>query len=119
MIDVRQLDNDQRILLCHQAVKHEDLRQELDLENQEDINCEQEQIKCPRLVIRERDFQKPRPLEYVFCLQNSSQPNTVLIYQEYWVDMYKHKSWTNSFKNNCPYGLIWGMSKDFLEKLKK
>ncbi len=118
MIDVFQLDYQQRIFLCNQIVKQDDLRQELDLLNQDDINCIPGQIKCPRIVIREEKSQQSHFLDCDFYLQNSSQPNTVIINQEYWLYINNRRRCFKSQKALGHCGLLLGIRKDFLENLK-
>ncbi len=118
LIDVCQLDYQQRIFLCHQIVKQDDLQQELDLQNQVDTDCILGQIKCPGIVIREKESQKPRSLDYNFYLENSSRPNTVVINQKYWAYQYQHKASCKSHMVYRPCGLILGIQKDYLDNLK-
>ncbi len=113
LIDVCQLDYEQRIFLCHQAVKQADLRQEFHRQNNEDPTCTGGQFKCPAIVISGRNGQNPLFLDCNFCLKNSSQPNTIVLFWEYWVLQYRGNGWHKCYKESWPSALIRGISKDF------
>ncbi len=117
MIDICQLDDQQRIFLCDQAVKQDDLRQELDLQSPSGTTCVQGQFKCPWIVVRRKKYPELQYVHWDFYLQNSVQPNTVVLFRRNWDVQYRCDGCINIDTDYCPWALMRGIRRDFLKNL--